>query len=762
MFHNSVMSETVERMNAALADRYTIERELGAGGMATVYLAEDLKHRRKVAVKVLRPELAAALGPGRFLREIEIAAGLTHPHILPLHDSGEADGFLFYVMPYVEGESLRDRLDREKQLPVEEALQIAREVADALGCAHKAGVIHRDIKPENLLLQEGHAVITDFGIARAVDVAGGEQLTLTGMSVGTPSYSSPEQSYGQDDVDGRSDLYSLGCVLYEMLAGEPPFTGPTAQAIVSQHAAAPVPTIRTIRDTVPVHVEDTICRALAKVPADRFSNAKDFVDALNANLAAADSAVGRGGSGRTSILVLPFENFSPESDTEYLSDGLTDEIITDLSGVGTLGVISRTSAMQLKGTSKNIKTIGRELNVQYVLEGTLRKTNSTLRISARLVDTATDELIWSNKFMGPLENVFEIEETIARAIIEALEVDLSATEQQKLAERPIPNVQAFEYYLRAKQETLRFTEDGLGRALKYLQQGIDILGDNVLLQSAMGYAYWQYLNAGVSSDPVYLKKAQECADKIFASEPDSPHGHRLLGLIGLHAGEPQQVIAHLTRALDSDPNDTDALLWLALHLGFAGKSSAGRPLVERLLEIDPLTPFYQMLPGFLSLMEGDFAGACAPFLKAHRLEPGNPIVLLTYGQILAMNQREDEAIKVFDELLHDAPDTFFAQLGNVYKLALSGEREAALEAVSDELRAAAREDLQYSWSLAECFAILDDSDQAIEWLENAVAQNFWNYPLLAEHDPLLANVRNEPRFEELMNRVKELWEALEV
>ncbi len=230
------MSETVERMNAALAGRYTIERELGAGGMATVYLAEDLKHRRKVAVKVLRPELAAALGPGRFLREIEIAAGLTHPHILPLHDSGEADGFLFYVMPYVEGESLRDRLDREKQLPVEEALQIAREVADALGCAHKAGVIHRDIKPENLLLQEGHAVITDFGIARAVDVAGGEQLTLTGMSVGTPSYSSPEQSYGQDDVDGSSDLYSLGCVLYEMLAGEPPFTGPTAQAIVSRHA----------------------------------------------------------------------------------------------------------------------------------------------------------------------------------------------------------------------------------------------------------------------------------------------------------------------------------------------------------------------------------------------------------------------------------------------------------------------------------------------------------------------------------------------
>ena len=364
--------------------------------------------------------------------------------------------------------------------------------------------------------------------------------------------------------------------------------------------------------------------------------------------------------------------------------------------------------------------------------------------------------------MGPLENVFEIEETISRAVIGALEVDLSATEERKLAERPIPNVQAYEYYLRAKQETLRFTEDALGRALKYLQKGVDILGDNVLLQSAMGYAYWQYLNAGISSDPVYLQKAQECADRIFAIEPDSPHGHRLLGLIGTHGGSPQEVIEHLTRALDADPNDTDALLWLTLHVGFAGKPSAGRPLVERLLEVDPLTPFYQMLPGFLSLMEGDFQGACGPFLRAHRLEPGNPIVGLTYGQILAMNQRDDEAIKVFDELRHDAPDTFFAQLANVYKLALSGEREAALEAASDELRAAAREDLQYSWSMAQCLAILDEPEQAIDWLANAVAQNFWNYPLLAEHDPLLAKVRDKPKFEELMNDVKERWETLEV
>ncbi len=236
------MPDLLDRLKTALADRYAIEQEIGAGGMATVYLAEDLKLHRKVAVKVLRPELAAALGPERFLREIEIAAKLHHPHILALHDSGEVDGFLYYVMPYVDGESLRDRLNREKQLPVEDALQIAREVADALGSAHRHDVIHRDIKPENILLEEGHAVVADFGIARAIHAAGGEQLTETGLAVGTPAYMSPEQAMGSKELDGRSDLYSLGCVLYEMLAGQPPFTGaPSRASSTNKSRWSPVP-----------------------------------------------------------------------------------------------------------------------------------------------------------------------------------------------------------------------------------------------------------------------------------------------------------------------------------------------------------------------------------------------------------------------------------------------------------------------------------------------------------------------------------------
>ena len=257
------MTDVLDRLKAALAERYRVEREIGAGGMATVYLAEDLKHHRQVAIKVLRPELAAVMGVERFLREIEIAARLQHPHILPLYDSGDADGLLYYVMPFVEGESLRQRLDREKQLPIEDALKIAREVGDALSFAHSHDVIHRDIKPENILFEGGHAVVSDFGIARAVTVAGGERLTETGTAIGTPKYMSPEQAAGSKELDGRSDLYSLGCVLYEMLAGQPPFTGPTVESVIKQHLTAEPPNVTAIRPAVPADIVGVLARALA-------------------------------------------------------------------------------------------------------------------------------------------------------------------------------------------------------------------------------------------------------------------------------------------------------------------------------------------------------------------------------------------------------------------------------------------------------------------------------------------------------------------
>ena len=276
------MEGLLERLRASLAGRYDIQRELGSGGMAIVYLARDCRHDRLVALKVLRPELAAAVGAERFLREIQITARLQHPNILPLYDSGQVQGFLFYVMPFVEGESLADLLGREPQLPLEQAVQIAREVAEALSVAHSHGIVHRDIKPQNILLTGGHAVVADFGIARAIAEAGADKLTQTGMAVGTPAYMSPEQASGTEHIDARTDLYSLGCVLYEMLVGQPPFTGSTAQAIMARHSMEDVPALHIVRRSIPPELEQVVLCALEKSPADRFHTAAEFAAALQA------------------------------------------------------------------------------------------------------------------------------------------------------------------------------------------------------------------------------------------------------------------------------------------------------------------------------------------------------------------------------------------------------------------------------------------------------------------------------------------------
>ncbi|MBK8006002.1 MAG: protein kinase [Gemmatimonadetes bacterium] len=394
-----------ERLAAALAGTYRLERELGRGGMATVYLAHDEKHGRQVAIKVLRPELAAALGSERFLREIQTTASLRHPHILPLYDSGAVGDLLYYVMPYIEGGSLRDRLTAEKQLPIDTALGLAREVADALGYAHARGIVHRDIKPENILLEDGHAVVTDFGIARAVSAAGGDRLTETGLAIGTPLYMSPEQAAGDRDVDGRSDLYSLGCVLYEMLAGQVPFTGPTAESITRQHLLTAPQPVTNLRPTVPEAVVGALARSLAKNPADRFSPAAQFVQALVAPTAPgatvpAPAAVKPAGSrlqqvvvglvavavlvaawsgwmllgpgarrgGIERIAVLPMDNQTGDSTQGFFADGMTREVIGVLTDAG-VRVLGHRAVAAYKGSTLPAAEIAKALGVDAIVTG---------------------------------------------------------------------------------------------------------------------------------------------------------------------------------------------------------------------------------------------------------------------------------------------------------------------------------------------------------------------------------------------------------
>ena len=410
---------TLGEIAGALEGRYTVERELGHGGMAIVYLAHDVKHDRRVAIKVLRPELAAALGAERFLREITIAAQLHHPHILPLYDSGEAGGFLFYVMPYVEGESLRDRLERETQLPLVDALQITREVADALSYAHNQDVVHRDIKPENILLESGHAIVADFGIARAITAAGGETLTGTGIAVGTPSYMSPEQASGDHRLDGRSDLYSLGCVTYEMLAGTPPYVGPTPQAILARRLTDPIPPLKTVRETVPESIERAIARALAKVPADRFATVMQFAEALEKPVLARSrlswwlalgtaslAVVGIGVAkliGRhrpvvipsaSVIAVIPFAPSVPDTALSRLGRDLVLTISASLDGIGDIhtvdpGTVLVQSEDPTARYSRDQATgLGRRFGAGSVIHGSLVRDGRNVRLDFELLGIA--------------------------------------------------------------------------------------------------------------------------------------------------------------------------------------------------------------------------------------------------------------------------------------------------------------------------------------------------------------------------------------
>ena len=446
------MPDLLERLRAALEDRYAIESEIGRGGMAVVFLAEDLKHRRQVAVKVLSPDLTSEVATERFLREIEIAAGLTHPHILPIHDSGDADGLLFCVMPYVHGESLRERLSREKQLPLDDALQITREVAEALDCAHEQGIVHRDIKPGNILLEHGHAMVADFGIARAVEQAGSDGITKTGLAMGTPAYMSPEQAVGSSDVDGRADIYALGCVLYEMLSGETPYTGPTPQAVLAKKRTEPTPRISVVRETVPPEVEAALTKALAKTPADRFATANQFAEALMkpsgepqrkprtwrrvAGLVAFAIAVAAGAMlldwatpGAVSeadaeaierLVVAPFENRTGDAAADDWGF-VAAEFIT--RGIDRASVVAVVPASRVRGLVRDMEPaagpftdeVVRRTRASHSVAGSYSASNGRLRFEAELVNTETGELLHS---LDPVSGSVDSVETVVAVLAE--------------------------------------------------------------------------------------------------------------------------------------------------------------------------------------------------------------------------------------------------------------------------------------------------------------------------------------------------------
>ena len=564
---------TASALADALRDRYVLERELGRGGMATVYLAHDTKHDRKVALKVLHAQLGTVVGLERFHREIRLAARLQHPHILPVHDSGETAGHLWYTMPFVDGESVRDRLRRERQLPISDALQITREVADALGYAHSEGVVHRDIKPENILLSHSHALVADFGVARALTSAGTEGLTEAGVSVGTPAYMSPEQSLADPVLDGRSDLYSLGCVLYEMLAGEAPYTGTSAQAIVAKRLREPIPHVRTVRETVPPSVDRALERVLAKTAADRYPTAASFAaDLVQEPSAAATGtrstvpespprrprlplalvlallvAVVAGAFLRTlrrpatdpntsadhpiRLAVMAFENQGAPAD-EYFADGLSDEVRGKLSSLPSLRVTARSSSTEYKATHKSPRDIAQELGVQYLLSGTVRWDkrggDARVRVSPELILAADASTVWQAPFDAPLNDVFRVQTQIAEQVAQALNLVLRTGDQAALATRPTQNLLAYDAFLRGEEisgSLSRTDANTLKEATTYYQQAVDLDSTFVAAWLQLTRAHANAFMNGYDPSPKRREATRQAFERVGALRPDGYERH---------------------------------------------------------------------------------------------------------------------------------------------------------------------------------------------------------------------------------------------
>ena len=744
--------DAVAVVTAALGDRYAIDRELGRGGMATVYVAQDRRHAREVAIKVLRPDVAAAIGAERFLREIAIAARLTHPHVLPLIDSGQAAGSLYYVMPYVRGESLRQRLARERRLPLKDALRIAGELGAGLDYAHREGFIHRDVKPENVLLADGHAVIADFGIARAIcQSCDGQNVTEVGLTIGTPEYMSPEQAAGDRDLDGRSDLYSLACVIYETLAGEPPFAGASARAVMAQHLSEAPPPLRARRPDAPAAVEQALARALAKDPADRFATVAQFVTALEATDApgAAPALVGK----TRSLAVLPFVNGSADPENEYLCDGVTDELINALTKVEGLRIASRTSVFALKGKPQDIRAIGALLGVSAVLEGTVRKADDRLRITVQLAAADDGRTLWSERYDRRLDDVFAVHDEIARTIVSTLRTTFLADIADPTPRRYTDNVQAYSLYLKGRFCWNKRSQEGVREAIAYFEQAIDHDPGYALAYSGLSDSYGLQVDyRGVPVTEGY-KLARRYALKALELDDTLPEAHTSLAWVQFaYDWDWAAAERSYRRALELNPAYATGHHWYSFVLLVTGQADQALVEAHTALELDPSSLSIRRGLGWLYYYTRRYEAAVYHLRRAIAMNPTSEDTYRILGLVLTQQGAYDEAERAFREAITLSPELSYATAGVAHVLALRGRRREA-EALLAQLEARARD--HYVSPVAFCIVHLGlrNTDQVFTWLERAY-QDRRGWLTYLKVDPMLDVVKDDPRFAEFVKRMK--------
>ena len=731
----------------ALSDRYVVERELGTGGMATVYLARDLKHERSVAIKLLHPDLAESLGSERFLREIRLAAALTHPHILPLFDSGEAGGRMFYVMPNADGQSLRDRLDVVKQLPVDEAVRIASEVADALDYAHRRGVVHRDIKPENIMLHDGHALVADFGVGKAVLAAAEEAratLTQVGVTVGTPAYMSPEQAAG-DTIDGRSDLFALGCMLYEMLTGEQPFVGPTLQATIAKRFHHVPPEVRSLRSGIPAALSETVDRLLEKDPDARTATGAMVVSALRAATSgayatapslAAQPRVATGPAAaakpsapaQQSVAVLPFANLSAATDDEYFADGITEEIISVLARVPGLHVAPRTSSFALKGKGEDLRVIGERLGVRHVLEGSVRKSGPRLRITARLTGAREGYTLWSERYDRELVDVFALQDELAEAIAGKLQLTLfdsrASVEQSRGALR---NVEGYEALLKGRV-LLGQRGRAIVDAIPCLERAVALDPELVEGWALLGDAYrlvWIY---GMAPASVTIPLARSALDRALALEPD--HVQALSTLANIASSydlDIEAAVALSDRVLARDPSHVQAMVERSFVLALRASTSEQRVAellkhLEHARRIDPLNAWAAALQSLSLAALGRPEEALQIAREAVELDHNAFTGRWSVVWTLAMLGRDDEALAAAEETLpmSGRSPRVLAEVAAIH--ARRGEREPAKRILAELQQRATTGFVELSM-LGAVHAALGEMDEARALVARGIAEH---------------------------------------
>ncbi|MEP7002151.1 MAG: protein kinase [bacterium] len=782
---------TLERLRDALADRYRIERELGAGGMATVYLARDLKHDRDVAIKVLKPELGAALGAERFLAEIKVTANLRHPNVLPLFDSGSADEQLFYVMPYIDGETLRARMTREPQMPVDEVLRIVGLLAAALDYAHANGVVHRDLKPENILLQAGQPIIADFGIALAIAQVGGERVTQTGLSLGTPNYMSPEQAAGERDVDARSDQYALGAMTYEMLTGEPPHSGATAQVIIARLMTETPRSVRSARPAVSDATDAAVQRALSKSPADRFITCTAFCKALaggatsatrvavpavvpkrssprnalifaavviaaallfawqrsNSGPSTTASTVASTAASTASVAVLPFTDLSPGRANDYLGDGIAETITSALGRVPGLQIAARTSAFSFRGQNVDVRDIGAKLRVATVLTGSVQRAGDKLRITAQLVKTSDGVSQWSDTFDRPATDIFAVQDDVTRAVIAALTGKVLAASANESA-TATRDARAYDLYLQGRFFQTKRTTDDVTRAIGLFKQAI--ARDSMFAQAWAGLADAYLVQAFYSNVPAVptLTASRRAVDRALVIAPElveaqATHAYLFWALDWnwLAADSAFQ------RALALGPNYSVAHKWYGDVKDALGRLDESHAESERARVLDPVSGANLATLALQALRRVDTTGSLQLLEQALALDPTQPHALRQITSLL-FDRGDSARFLAMQDRLAEHTGIAGASAVMLRRAWQTGGRDAALRA-----QIAVLDSLDLPYEAARWRMKARDVDGVFRDLDRAYNAHVIWMPAMKYYFTSPAVMR-DPRFKALLAKMK--------